>query len=402
MKKRILSLLLALSLTVSLAACGGNSESEPSAEPVEPPPAVEEQAPVKEESSAVDSVPEASSGFTTVVVDGLELGAGLIMDDEAVAELDANPDKSIDRAVEPIKPVPDTMLDGTVLSDDFYYYRSTLDATKQQAYDLIRAGMMQGKEKIKMTVPVNKSEMFDLYKKIVFDSPELFWTETNGAKYAYNNQGHVTYFYPGYNDLVKDIAGNTSKLEGAVAEALADMWSLPTDAEKSKYAHDWLTYHITYDVNSAYNQTVYSSLVNHSSVCAGYAHGFQYLMQQVGIPCTYVLGYASGGYHAWNVVKLDGEHYAMDVTWDDPLGSAPGKFYYSYFNITDQKIGVDHIRADISVPIPEALGTACSYQNAFGGKAYGTNFDAIVGVMPEKVTGESAGSGEVMDNPYLS
>lgn len=402
MKKRFLSLLTALAMVVSLAACG-SAESDSAAEPVEPDVPVTEQTPVQEETEQTGTAaPEVESGFSTVVVDGLELGAGLIMDEEAIAELDANPDKAIDRAVEPIKPVPDAMLDGTILDDAFYYYRSTLDDTQRQAYDLIRAGIMEGKEKIKMTVPVSKEAMFELYKKIVFDSPELFWVEVNGAKYAYNNQGHVTYFYPGYNDLVKDIAGNTAELEAATAEALADLWSLPTDAEKAKYAHDWLTYHITYDINAAYHQTSYSSLVNHASVCAGYAHGFQYLMQQVGIPCAYVLGYAMGGYHAWNVVLLDGEHYAMDVTWDDPLGAAPGKFYYNYFNITDQKLSTDHIRAEISAPVPAAQGTACSYQNAFGGNAYGTDFNAIVGVMPEKVTaGEEAGS-ETVDNPYLS
>jgi len=400
MKKRFLSLLLVLCMAGSLVGCGG--ESSTPAAPEEPPAPVEDELAADTPTMEDMGAPEVENGFKTVVVDGLELGSGLIMDDEAAAELDANPDKSIDRAVEPIKPVPDTMLDGTVLGDEFYYYRSTLDDTMRQAYDLIRAGMMEGKEKIKMTVPVAKEDMFDLYKKIVFDSPELFWAEVNGSKYAYNNQGHVTYFYPGYNDLVNDIAGNTAKLEAATSEALADMWSLSTDAEKAKYAHDWLTYHITYDLNAAYHQTSYSSLVNHASVCAGYSHGFQYLMQQVGIPCAYVLGYAMGGYHAWNVVKLDGEHYAMDVTWDDPLGAAPGKFYYSYFNITDQVISADHIRAEISATVPAAQGTACSYQNAFGGNAYGTDFDAITGVLPEKVTGDTAGGEEPIDNPYLS
>ena len=45
------------------------------------------------------------------------------------------------------------------------------------------------------------------------------------------------------------------------------------------------------------------------------------LQQQYSIDDSriYALGYSMGGYHAWNVVLLDGEHYAMDVTWDDPV-----------------------------------------------------------------------------------
>jgi predicted small lipoprotein YifL len=388
MKIRFLSLLLALGMVLSLVACGGQTPEEPLQEettPVED--TTEEQAP------PADAAP--------VTVDGLAVGTGLMEEVAPEMQLDENPDRDIDRAVEPIKPVPDLMLDGTALGEEFYYYRSTLDPTLQQGYDLLRAGILEGKSKIQMTVPVSVNDIFNLYKAVLYDSPELFWCEVNGARYSYNNKGHVTYLMPGYNDLAKDIPGNTAKLEAALSEALADIWSLPTDAEKAKYAHDYLTHHVNYDLNASYNQTAYSSLVNHASVCAGYAHGFQYLMQQVGIPCAYVLGYAMGGYHAWNVVKLDGEHYAMDVTWDDPLGAAPGKFYYNYFNITDQKIGADHIRADASVIIPAATGTACSFQNAFGGTAYGTDFEAIVGVMPEKIPAESGGSA-AEDNPYLS
>lgn len=373
MKKRFPAWMMTVCMIVPMAACGGDTPSE------------------QQDASANEQ--------GTIVVDGMEVGAGLAEEEEASAELDENPDRDIDRAVEPIKPIPDTMLDGTFLTDEFYYYRETLDATKQQAYDLLRAGILKGKAEIKMTVPVDKDEMFEVYKKVLYDSPELFWAEINGAKYAYNNSGLVTKFLPAYNDLAKDIEGNTAKLEASTKDALADMWSLPTDAEKAKYAHDWLTYHVTYDLNAAYHQTGYSALVNHATVCAGYSHGFQYLMQQVGIPCAYVLGSAMGQNHAWNVVKLDGEHYAMDVTWDDPLGAKANSFYYTYFNITDQKISNDHTRSLISEPVPMAQGTSCSYQNAFGGNAAGTDFDAIQGVLPEKKT--SGGGSSAEGNPYL-
>lgn len=383
MKKRLLSLLLALCTLLPLAACGSTEPAQSS-----------QGAQSSQEEQGQISEPE------KITVDGMELGTGLAEEELAEAQLDENPDRDIDRAVEPIKPVPDTMLDGTALGDEFYYYRSTLDAPQQQAYDLLRKGILAGKKKIQMTVPVDKGAIFDLYKKVLYDSPDLFWCEINGARFSYNNKGHVTSFMPGYNDLANNIEGNTAKLEAALSEALADIWSLSTDAEKAKYAHDYLTHYVNYDLNAPHNQTAYSALVDHASVCAGYAHGFQYLMQKVGIPCAYVLGYADGVYHAWNVVKLDGEHYAMDVTWDDPLGAAPGKYYYNYFNITDQKLGKDHIRAEASAVIPAATGTACSYQSAFGGNAQGTDFAAIVGVMPEQVTGGETNSTE--GNPYLS
>lgn len=383
MTKRFLSLILACGIPLSLSACGNQAQPVPPVDSGGQTEAVQQQ--------------EFKDGVETVVVNGVELGMGLRMEEEAAAAMDENPDRSIDRAVEPIKPVPAAMLDGTPLSEDFYYYRSTLDPLKRQAYDLLRAGMLKGEKKIKMTVPIQKADIFDIYKMVIYDSPEMFWAGTGGMRYWHNNKQEVTFLEPGYNDLVKDIKGNTAKVEAAAAEALADMWSLSTQAEQAKYAHDYLTHHITYTFDAPYDQTAYSALVNGQTVCAGYSHAFQYMMQKMGIPCSYILGYAEGGYHAWNLVMLDGEHYVMDVTWDDPLGSPPERYCYDYFNLTEQKMSADHIRAEVSQSLPIAEGTLCSYENAFGGNAYGTDFAAIAGILPEQVQSEPAGEG----NPYL-
>ena len=45
--------------------------------------------------------------------------------------------------------------------------------------------------------------------------------------------------------------------------------------------------------------------------------------------------------HAWNIVKIDGEYYHLDATWDDTEeDSAPNR--YAYFNITDDEIMITH------------------------------------------------------------
>lgn len=55
-------------------------------------------------------------------------------------------------------------------------------------------------------------------------------------------------------------------------------------------------------------------------VCGGYAQAFQYLCGLGGIECHYVTGYIDEGYHAWNIVVIDGASYYVDVTFCDSTG----------------------------------------------------------------------------------
>ena len=103
------------------------------------------------------------------------------------------------------------------------------------------------------------------------------------------------------------------------------------------------------------NQSAYSALVNDSTVCAGYARAFQYLMQQLGVPCYYCTGYA-GENHAWNIIKLNDGFYNVDTTWDDT-----GSGTYDYFNKTDSDYASSHIRKELSVYLPPCNGQA--YRN---------------------------------------
>jgi len=129
-------------------------------------------------------------------------------------------------------------------------------------------------------------------------------------------------------------------------EILAGAMGLSDAAAKEQYVYDTLAQKVEYQANAAMNQSAYSALVNGKSVCAGYARAFQYLLQQLQIPCYYCTGF-SGEDHAWNIVKLGNEYFNTDVTWDDadPVG-------YEYYNKTDEEFSTTHIRTGLSVYLP--------------------------------------------------
>ncbi len=125
------------------------------------------------------------------------------------------------------------------------------------------------------------------------------------------------------------------------------------DYEKELALHDYLVTHSTYDKRlftgnmPDESYTDYGVLIKGTGVCEGYARAMKRLLDAVGIECIVAIGEAKDGEewigHAWNIVKIGGQYYQLDPTWDDPITS-DGKdvLRHSYFNITDQQISADH------------------------------------------------------------
>ena len=355
MKKRIITLILAAVLC--LTACGSEESDDYSDE--------------------YDTTEEAAGG--SYETEGLELGAGFEAG-EVTAQLDEHPDRAIRRSTRPIVQTVGTMLDGTPLPGDFYLYRNTLNDHGKQVYDLIRSSLAEGKTEIPMTISITPEDAVMVFNMVIYDNPEFFWAHTS-LNYEYNNYNCVTVIRPDYNDLVTDIPGCTAQMEAALSDALADMWSLDSTAAQVKYAHDYLTYMLDYVPGSSYNQSMYSAAVLNETVCAGYAKAFQYMMHRMGISCALVVGEGGQEAHGWNIVQVGTDYYAMDVTWDDPIGNAPDQYYYNYYNITDDQLSRNHTRWDISAALPWATGTAFGFHESLD--TYGTDFDAIKGYLPE-------------------
>lgn len=111
--------------------------------------------------------------------------------------------------------------------------------------------------------------------------------------------------------------------------------------QKIKAVHNWMIANVKYDYDgylTGFVQPVSHSatgaLMKGLAVCDGYAHAFQIFMKHLKIPCRFVIGRSGTVGHGWNMVKLGGKWYHIDVTFDDPIinGSNENtKPYYNYF-----------------------------------------------------------------------
>ena len=241
--------------------------------------------------------------------------------------------------------------EGLSFSAEEYPYYQMLSENQQSVYRQIYANAQNLTEKFAPEKTVSASDVKTAFEAVIGDHPEMFWLETGySSKYLAN--GQCVEIDLKYNSTADDLESAKQRFDAAAQNMITGAASLDSNYEKEKYVHDALASAVTYDLTAEMNQSAYSALVNGKSVCAGYARAYQYLLQQLGIPCYYCTGY-SGGDHAWNIVKLEDGYYNVDVTWDDAAA-----IRYDYFNKTDADFASTHVRQNLSVYLPACNGTA--------------------------------------------
>lgn len=157
-----------------------------------------------------------------------------------------------------------------------------------------------------------------------------------------------------------------------------------SDYDKIKIIHDYIVVNTVYDQENLVNNTIpdidYTAkgvFENGVAVCRGYAEAFQLLMDALDIECQIVTGYAENTSHAWNIVKLDGQWYHVDTTFDDPIDDSMdsqenpySNLRYDYFLINDEQIFLDHIM--------ESKAPACTSDlYMYGEKQYNTPYEIV-------------------------
>lgn len=236
--------------------------------------------------------------------------------------------------------------------ENMYPYRAMLTDTQKEVYDQVYACVLELREDVSLCRQIDQSSIKNVMNAVFNDHPELFWLDT-GYSYGYTAKGTVISVMLKYNETAQTLQTSKTKFLNSAAKIINGASTLGTDEEKEQYVYKALQNMCVYDENSAMNQSAYSVLINGSSVCAGYSRAFQYIMQQLNIPCYFCTGYANGGYHAWNIVYINGKYYNVDLSWDDSLGDISDTYSFVYFNLTDKAISTDHTRRELSVNLPE-------------------------------------------------
>lgn len=167
-----------------------------------------------------------------------------------------------------------------------------------------------------------------------------------------------------YRFTCEEMSNMNRAAEAAADEIMKGVTEDMTAYDKLKYFHDYLITHCESDSDDPYANTIYGALVKGKALCEGYSKSFSYLCNKAGIENIIVTGETDTA-HMWNMVKIDGNWYHVDVTWDKPDGMIAEKYpdmvMYQYFLVTDSVIENNHtIWTIVSAP-PKAYGTTENY-----------------------------------------
>ncbi len=243
------------------------------------------------------------------------------------------------------------------------YAYSTLTTKQQKLYAALYDGVKAHKDAIDVrALGCSAADLESAFYAMDYENPQFFWLASG---YSYTYSGSTVYIVnPTYGRNVTNAAIIRPQLEESAQKLIDEARALDNDFERVKLFHDSIVNMTTYRSSGGeYKRDADGPLVSGYALCEGYAKAFAYLCQSVGLECFCISG-TSNGSHMWNMLKLDGEWYQMDVTFDDPTGVEP-TCEYNFFCLNDAQMGEDHI-IDNPFVLPKCTSTKYNYYEASG------------------------------------
>ena len=201
------------------------------------------------------------------------------------------------------------------------------------AEDAIRRGFEAGAEEIPL-------EEYDLK---IEDLQEIFYGMRNDNQLPWYAES-FSYTYDQVSGVIKKLTPNNmdeaiydrNAYERAVQQVLDEaVFPGMSQWQIALSVHDYLASHFRYDETYTY-YTCYDLLVGGTAVCEGYARAYMDILKRAGMEAIYATSDAMD--HGWNLVKIDGSWYHVDVTWDDPVSDITGRVRHFYFLVDDTTI----------------------------------------------------------------
>lgn len=207
----------------------------------------------------------------------------------------------------------------TLVLEAYQGYRTEVDLEKYAFYNTVDSAL------------INR-----VMEEVINATPELFYTGRQFSKEVVDGTEQIVKLDLTYSDAyMKNGAVNTVKIErdkrkvnAEAKKALAVVNDEMSDVEKAMVLHDYLVGLLEYNDSKSKSSrlTTVGALVEHKANCQGYSVTYKMLLEKAGIAAECLSSRKMS--HMWNLVKVGGKWYHVDVTWDDPVNEKTLKEQY--------------------------------------------------------------------------
>lgn len=209
-------------------------------------------------------------------------------------------------------------------------------ALNTDAYNAVYEGLSSSAADIDLSAyGITQEELSEIFDRIVTRSPELFYVDQI-YEYSYSDAGLIITMHPSYSISGDELANAQATYKSFVSSITSGVNSSWSELEKLMYLHDAILLRSRYDTSADSISDVYNFAKYGKGNCTAYSLAFVAVCEKVGISCDVAI--SSSMQHMWNVVKIGGNWYHVDVTWDDPIGDMKGRANHNNFLRSDSAI----------------------------------------------------------------
>lgn len=228
-----------------------------------------------------------------------------------------NPPTAVPTAAPTATPYLSALESSLWYSADLRWYYQQLTSREKVIFDAIYQGICDFDASISLSgLACTENEMDRVLFAIRNDCPELFQQDGNFTLTTLGSAYQAV--TPVYRLSQAEYDDRCRWIRSVLQQIQASFPAGGDDYDREKVIYCWIIQHCEYlDSKDSRTAAADACLCSGQARCSGYASALSLLLRSVGIPCVEILSTVEES-HEWNAVKINGNWYECDVTWDDP------------------------------------------------------------------------------------
>lgn len=242
-----------------------------------------------------------------------------------------------------------------------FFSRHTEQKASAADYDALKQKIITAYQKYETNINVKAYKLYNdsatgsklssMFEEIMNETPYLFYNgrEFTKAIDAESNQilsiglEYLTPYKKNGKVNVSKIEQYKKKIDAALLKGSRYAKKNMTDVEKAMVLHDYLIRKVNYSNAGPESEclTEVGALLKNKANCQGYALAYKMLLKKVGIEAICLS--SDDMDHMWNLIRINGKWYHVDLVWDDPVHpfdqkDRAGVVSHQNFLLSDQAI----------------------------------------------------------------